>query len=523
MVTTGRGERRSWRVQRAFLSLLLCSGLHLGDGFCIPLISNSRGHADLIRFPTETRHSPRCPTTTTGASTATTTTTILWAANKKTSNGKNPKKNKPASAKFPKKVRTTKTEQKASKDKKASNPMAQQSQSTDAPKKKSAPPWQVLSQTDAKKNVAKEVRRREAIKDGTADQQEYLDDDIYEEPQVLSKAFLSATDKRLLNWKRFSPDRVPQGTRFVGAYLDRNLPLRLGVPEVAFLGRSNVGKSSLLNRLSFSARSSSSDQARVGKTPGATASVNLYALQDAKQRDIMGWVDLPGFGYAKLSKEVKESVQKAAEHYLDKRKELMLGILLVDIRRAPSNDDRAVLAALFDQGVPIVVVATKVDKVSVQEREQCLEIIRDGLGLPDGQPLSVSSTTGEGTRDLWKIILEACEAGVDEFKQKYDKDSALEKAEDDLEELMLGEDGSSRSAPFEDGEDIVYSQGFDWVHDSAVVYEGDDNGYYQNDEAEEDDTDLEDDDEEPQMEPLKRESIVSLRRKARDMERRGEV
>jgi GTP-binding protein len=435
--------------------------------------------------------------------------------------GKN--KKKPASAKFPKKQRTGKAEK--SPAKKAPNPMASQS-STDAPKKKSAPPWQVLSQTDAKKNVVKEIRRREAIKDGTSEDQEYLDDDIYEEPTVLSKAFLSAPDKRLLNWKRFSPDRVPQGTRFVGAYLDRNLPLRLGVPEVAFLGRSNVGKSSLLNRLSFSARSSASDQARVGKTPGATASVNLYALQDAKQRDIMGWVDLPGFGYAKLSKEVKDSVQKAAEYYLDKRQELMLGILLVDIRRAPSKDDRAVLAALFDQGVPIVVVATKVDKVSTQEREQCLEVIRDGLGLPDGQPLSVSSTTGEGTKDLWKIILEASEAGVDEFKQKYDKDSALEKAEDDYEDMMLGEDGE-RLAPFEDSEDIVYSQGFDWVHDSAVVYEGDDNNEYynRNNEAEEDDMDDEDDDEDeqPYMEPLQRENIVSLRRKARDMERRGEV
>jgi hypothetical protein len=194
----------------------------------------------------------------------------------------------------------------------------------------------------------------------------------------------------------------------------------------------------------------------------------------------------------------------------------------VDIRREPSKDDRAVLAALFDQGVPIVVVATKVDKVSTQEREQCLEVIRDGLGLPDGQPLSVSSTTGEGTRDLWKIILEACEAGVDEFKQKYDKDSALEKAEDDYEDLMYGEDGE-RPAPFEDSEDIVYSQGFDWVHDSGVMYEDDDSRNYLNDDAEEDDTDDEEENEEPYMEPLQRENIVSLRRKARDMERRGEV
>jgi GTP-binding protein len=514
VTTTGRC---SWQVQRAFLSLLLCSGLHLGDGFCTPLTSNRWGHTGLIRLhPTRT-----------GTSTA--TTTILWAGKQKSS-GKNDKKT--ASSKYAKTKKVGKTEKTdKQKGRKASNPMAQ-SQSSDggsgAPRKKSAPPWQVLSQNDAKKNVVNELRRRDAIKEGTAEEQEYLDDDIYEEPQVLSKAFLSDTDKRLLNWKRFSPDKVPTGTRFVGAYLDRNLPPRLGVPEVAFLGRSNVGKSSLLNRLSFSARSSASDQARVGKTPGATASVNLYALHDAKQKEIMGWVDLPGFGYAKLSKETKESVQKAAEHYLDKRKELMLGILLVDIRRVPSNDDRAVLAALFDQGVPIVVVATKVDKVSPLEREQALEIIRDGLGLPDGQPLSVSSTTGEGTRDLWKIIMEACEAGIEEFKQKYDIDAAREKAEDDYEDMMLG-DGNSDSEPFEDSEDIVYSQGFDWIHDSGVKYEGDDN------EAEEEDTDWEDDEEDSAAEANKKqqmqatreakklESIVYLRRKAREMEKNGEV
>jgi GTP-binding protein len=510
VATTGRC---SWRVQRAFLSLLLCSGLHLGDGFCTPLTSSRWGHAGLIRLPYPT--------------TSTTTTTILWAG-KQRSNGK--KKKEPT---YGKTRKTGKTEKTAKQKGENPNPMAR-SQSSDAPRKKSAPPWQVLSQNDAKKNVLKEVRRRDAIKSGTEEEQEYLDDDIYEEPTVLSRAFLSDTDKRLLNWKRFSPEKTPTGTRFVGAYLDRNLPPRLGVPEVAFLGRSNVGKSSLLNRLSFSARSSASDQARVGKTPGATASVNLYALHDAKQKELMGWVDLPGFGYAKLSKETKESVQKAAELYLDKRKELMLGILLVDIRRTPSKDDQAVLAALFDQGVPIVVVATKVDKVSPFEREQALEVIRDGLGLPDGQPLSVSSTTGEGTKYLWKIIMEACEAGIEEFKQKYDLDAARDKAEDDYEDMMLG--GGS-SAPFEDSEDIVYSQGFDWVHDSGVKYEGDDDNdsYFQNGQAEEDGSDWEGDEEDSpdevnrkqQMQATrdakKLESIVYLRRKARDLERKGEV
>jgi GTP-binding protein len=517
MMVTGQGEIRSWRIQRVFLSLLLCAGLHLGDGFCISVTSSGQKHVGLIQLSTAESllHSARC----------TTSTTSLWA--KKKSSTSNANRNKPPS-KTPKlKIKRAKKIDKKS-DTYANaptqwssvkkNPMAQKTDSG-ATNKKSLPPWQVLSKTDASKNVVKEIRRRDAIKEGTSGQEEDFDDDIYDEPTVLSKAFLSEPDKRLLNWKRFAPDRVPAGMRFVGGYLDRNLPPRLGVPEVAFLGRSNVGKSSLLNRLSVSARSSTaSDSARVGKTPGATASVNLYALQDTKQREIMGWVDLPGFGYAKLSKETKESVQLAAEHYLGKRQELMLGILLVDIRRTPSDDDRAVLAALFDQGLPIIVVATKVDKVNVKERDQCLKTIRDGLGLPDGQPLSVSSTTGEGTRDLWRIIMEACESGVAEFKQKYDKGAALEKFEDDLEDKMLDSD----SEAFEDSDDIVYSQGFDWIHDSGVRYEGDDNDFVQDGQDEENDEDWEDDEENLEIAP-QRETIVSLRRKARDMERKGQI
>lgn len=171
------------------------------------------------------------------------------------------------------------------------------------------------------------------------------------------------------------------------------------IPLPFFL-RSNVGKSSLLNRLSsFSRREEGfNDVARVGKTPGATASVNLYAFYDKKEKPLLGFVDLPGFGYAKLSKGIKESVQQTAEKYLGKRTELVLGILLVDIRRVPSEDDRIVLAALFDMGVPIVVVATKTDKLSKNEVEYRLEDIRDGLGLPEGQPMRVSSRTGEGDR-----------------------------------------------------------------------------------------------------------------------------
>jgi len=166
--------------------------------------------------------------------------------------------------------------------------------------------------------------------------------------------------------------------------------------------------------------------ARVGKTPGATASVNLYAVKGRKSRrremDLLGFADLPGFGYAKLSKSVKESVEAAAERYLARRKELVLGILLVDVRRVPSEDDRAVLAALYDMGVPLLVVATKVDKLKANALPKAVEGVRVNLGLPEGQPLCVSSVSGEGIKEVWKILLDACEEKVEEWRGDEEED-----------------------------------------------------------------------------------------------------
>jgi len=326
-----------------------------------------------------------------------------------------------------------------------------------------APPWQVLSPKDAKENVQAEKRRRELIKLGTPLEE------LAPVRKTLARNMLSDAERSVLAWKRFQPASA-SGMTFVGSYLDHRLPPRLGVPEVAFLGRSNVGKSSLLNRLV----PSGSDEARVGKTPGATASVNLYTLMErtmkGTQKALLGLADLPGFGYAKLSKEIQQSVQEAAERYLSKREELALGILLVDSRRVPSDDDRAILAALYDIGVPIVVVATKIDKLSKNEVEKSMETIREELGLPEGQPLQISSVTGEGTKALWTIILEACETRVGELRVKLERNNEMA---EDVGGLELDEDGNIM--PFDDGEELAYDQGYDWIHSNSdkVYYDGD--------------------------------------------------
>ena len=316
-----------------------------------------------------------------------------------------------------------------------------------------------MTNKEAKKNIKAEKERR--LKQQTTSVYEKPDD---RHQKTISTTFLSPAESQFLHWKRFNPSTAIGDQRFVASMSSNlRLPESFGVPEVAFLGRSNVGKSSLLNQLTGGV---GGDRARIGKTPGATAAVNWFHLLESTprrrrggDRPLLAWVDLPGFGYAKLSKTLQESIQQAAEHYLTHRKELALGLLLVDIRREPSEDDRGILAALYDMGLPIAVVATKVDKVSKTEREKQLSVIQSGLGLPEGQPLCVSSVTGEGCRLLWKIILDSCEVAVDEFKEKYSEEPLYEEEYTELNSDELDLDSDS----------LAYDQGYDWIQGQAEL------------------------------------------------------
>ena len=412
------------------------------------------------------------------------------------------------------------------------------------------PPWQVMGEKDMKKNIAAEKLRRERINSGldsssvNSSMTQRMKADVSG-----SNRLISAKDRVMLKWKRFNSQTAPSELRMVGSYLNKELPPSLGVPEIALLGRSNVGKSSLLNRLVTKA---AGDSARVGKTPGATASVNLYALLGPNKgsnvgskskgpnmtegKPILGFADLPGFGYAKLSKETKESVEEAAERYLGKRRELALGVLLVDSRRVPSEDDRVVLAALFDMGVPIVVAATKSDKLKANEIEPAMKSIRAGLGLPEGQPLKVSGVTGEGVKELWRIILDACETRIDELKTAIEEgrdDGGVLRVlskENDLDDFYDDkyEEGDAEEEYFDDDEDVVYDQGYDWVqNESSNILSGEqdyDDSFYDDEDTFIDDSDATYEwDEENKQSEKEFMKLKNLRKVVKDMELRGEI
>ena len=172
--------------------------------------------------------------------------------------------------------------------------------------------------------------------------------------------------------------------------------IRDALPNIVFSGKSNVGKSSVINRLL-----NRKNFARVGQSPGKTVHVN-YFLIDKK----VYFVDLPGYGYAKVSKAERERWGKLMEQFFAVDGLIDLGVMIVDSRHKPTADDVTMAAWFKSTGCPLVVVATKADKLKISEIEPNLELIRLTLGLDDSTPLILfSAEKGSGREALMSQIL----------------------------------------------------------------------------------------------------------------------
>ena len=166
-------------------------------------------------------------------------------------------------------------------------------------------------------------------------------------------------------------------------------------PEFAFAGKSNVGKSSLINALM-----NRKSLARTSAQPGKTQTINFYNINDA-----LYYVDLPGYGYAKVSQTEKEKWGKMIENYLHTSKQLRTVFLLIDIRHDPSVNDRNMYEWIKYQGYEPVIIATKLDKIKRSQRAKHIKMIKEGLGMPkEGIVIPFSAVTKDGREEIWDYI-----------------------------------------------------------------------------------------------------------------------
>lgn len=171
------------------------------------------------------------------------------------------------------------------------------------------------------------------------------------------------------------------------------------LPEIAFAGKSNVGKSSLINGLM-----NRKALARTSATPGKTQTINFYNVNEA-----LYLVDLPGYGYAKVSAKEKEKWGKLIERYLHGSKQLKAIFLLIDIRHDPSANDKMMYRWIVDQGFAPIIIATKLDKLKRSQVDKHLKAVRQGLGvLPGTKIIGFSSVTKQGREEIWAVAEEKC-------------------------------------------------------------------------------------------------------------------
>ncbi|MGN1184519.1 MAG: ribosome biogenesis GTP-binding protein YihA/YsxC, partial [Oliverpabstia sp.] len=168
-----------------------------------------------------------------------------------------------------------------------------------------------------------------------------------------------------------------------------------GRPEVAFAGKSNVGKSSLINALM-----NRKSLARTSAAPGKTQTINFYNVNEA-----IYLVDLPGYGYAKASEEIKAKWGKMIEDYLHQSKEIRAVFLLIDIRHDPSENDKIMYRWILDHGYEPIIVATKLDKIKRSQVQKQMKAIRQGLQVvPGTQIIPFSAQSKQGREEIWEII-----------------------------------------------------------------------------------------------------------------------
>ncbi|WP_456278086.1 ribosome biogenesis GTP-binding protein YihA/YsxC [Bacillus sp. AK128] len=168
-----------------------------------------------------------------------------------------------------------------------------------------------------------------------------------------------------------------------------------GLPHIALAGRSNVGKSSFINKMI-----NRKALARTSSKPGKTQLLNFYIINE-----MLYFVDVPGYGYAKVSKSERAAWGKMIETYIKKGQHLKLVILIVDLRHAPSNDDVMMYDFLKHYNIPTMVVATKADKIPKGKWQKHLKVVRETLDMVKGDPLVLfSSDTGLGKDEAWSTI-----------------------------------------------------------------------------------------------------------------------
>lgn len=175
-------------------------------------------------------------------------------------------------------------------------------------------------------------------------------------------------------------------------------------PEVAFVGRSNVGKSSMINALAARRK-----LVRVSNTPGRTRTINFFDvhLREREQKHIVRLADLPGYGFAKASKTDRATWQKMISNYLEVRKPLQVVVSIIDGEIGPQSDDFSTLDYLTEYAKQILVVATKIDRLPKAKRKPVLSALAKKLELPMDRVLPFSATEKMGVDDVWSALLNA--------------------------------------------------------------------------------------------------------------------